>query len=44
VWSPTSKNDGIPSACLILVSDAQAVSTSFEHWSCIQSRRKLWTC
>ena len=28
------KKLGIPSACLILVSDAHAVSTSFEHRSC----------
>jgi len=38
------KNKGIPSACLILVSDEHAVSTSFEHRSCRQSRMKLWTC
>jgi len=31
----------IPSACLIFVSDAYAVSTSFQHRSCRQPRRKL---
>jgi len=38
------KNQDIPSACLTLVSDAHAVSTSFEHRSCRQHRRKLRTC
>jgi len=38
------KNQVIPSACLTLVSDAHAVFTSFEHRSCRQPRRKLWTC
>jgi len=38
------KNQGILSACLMLLSDVHAVSTSFEHRSCRQTRRKLWTC
>ena len=38
------KNQGIPSACLVLVSDAHTVSTSFEHRPCRQPWRKLWTC
>jgi len=38
------KNQDILSTCLILVSDAHAVSMSFEHRSCRQPRRKLWTC
>jgi len=38
------KNQGILSACLILVSNGHAVSMSFEHRSCRQPWRKLWTC